>query len=115
MLLCRKDDKMSKLKNAIFDVIDGALAYLLTIVGILSSTYIPMLKTGEAIDIRVNLGRLIISAIVALLIIAKQEKISGEDAAKARAGRRKNFGARMINALGQGVLWVQVMNIGGLQ
>jgi len=98
---------MSKLKIVIFDVIDDALAYLLTIVGILSAAYIPMLKTGEIIDIRLNYGRLIIAAVVALLVIAKQEHIGGEDTAKARAGRRRNFGPRMINALAQGVMWVQ--------
>lgn len=108
---------MSKLKGLwykVFDILDDILAYLLTIVGILSSTYIPMLKTGEAIDIRVNLGRLVVASIVAILVIARQEKISGDDTAKARAGRRRNFGARMINALGQGVLWVQVLQLGGL-
>jgi hypothetical protein len=105
---------MSKLKGLwykVFDVLDDILAYLITIVGILSSTYIPMLKTGESIDIRLNYGRLIIAAIVALLIIAKQEHISGEDTAKARAGRRKNFASRMLNALAHGVMWVQIMQL----
>jgi hypothetical protein len=109
-----KGIKMSKLKNLgykLFEVLDDILAYLITIIGILSSTYIPMLKTGEAIDIRLNYGRLIVAGIVALLIIAKQEHISGEDTAKARAGRRHNFGARMLNALAQGVLWVQIMGM----
>jgi|WetSurMetagenome_2_1015567.scaffolds.fasta_scaffold753571_1 hypothetical protein len=100
-----------KLWSKLIDVLDDILAYLLTIVGILSSTYIPMLKTGEPIDIRVNSGRLIVSAIVALLIIAKQERITGEDTAKARAGRRANFASRMLNALAQGVMWVQIMQL----
>jgi hypothetical protein len=105
---------MSKLKGLwykVFDVLDDILAYLITIAGILSSTYIPMLKTGEAIDIRLNYGRLIIAGIVALLIIAKQEHISGEDTAKARAGRRSNFATRMLNALAQGVMWVQIIQL----
>ena len=105
---------MPKLKNLwykVFDVLDDILAYLITIAGILLSTYIPMLKSGEPIDINIDYGRLIVSAIVALLIIAKQEKITGEDTAKARAGRRKNFASRMPNALGQGVLWVQVAGL----
>jgi hypothetical protein len=100
-----------KLWSKLIDVLDDILAYLLTIVGILSSTYIPMLKTGEPIDIRLNAGRLIVSAIVALLIIAKQERITGEDTAKAREGRRRNFASRMLNALAQGVMWVQIMQL----
>jgi hypothetical protein len=108
---------MGKLKSfwiKLFDILDDVLAYALTIIGILSSTYIPLLKTNKSIDISIDWGRLVIAAVVALLIIGKQETIVPDkegNTIKAREGRKNRFLLRMINALGQGVLWSQITNL----
>jgi hypothetical protein len=108
---------MSKLKqfwNKVFDFLDDILAYILTIIGIISSTYIPLLKTKGDIDINVDWGRIAIAAIVALLIINKSEQLTPDEAgdkSKSKAGRKNRFLFRMINALGQGVLWSQITNL----
>jgi hypothetical protein len=86
----------------------------LTIIGILSSTYIPMLKTTGKITLDIDWGRFIIAAIVALLVIGKQEQLTPDkegDKTKSREGRKNRFLIRMINALGQGVLWTTINNL----
>jgi hypothetical protein len=108
---------MNKLKNIwlkVFDFLDDILAYILTIIGIISSTYIPLLKSNINIDIKIDWGRIAIAAIVALLIIGKQETIIPDkegNTIKAREGRKNKFLLRMINALAQGVLWSQITNL----
>jgi hypothetical protein len=106
--------KIKKFWLNVFDILDDVLAYFLTIVGILSSTYIPMLQEEGDINIQINYGRIIVSAVVALLIISKQEKLDeDEDGSKdkSKAGRKKRFLIRMANALGQGVLWATFMKL----
>jgi hypothetical protein len=108
---------MSKLKqfwNKLFYFLDDILAYVLTILGIISSTYIPLLKNNGSINISIDWGRIVIASIVALLIIGKQESLDSDetgDTSKSRAGRKKRFIHRMINALGQGVLWSQITSL----
>ena len=103
--------KFKKFLSRLADIFDGFLAYVLTIVGILASNYLPLLKTGGAITFDLAWQRLALSAIVALLIIGKQEQITGDDKERSKAGRRRNFGPRMINALAQGLAWAQIMNV----
>lgn len=97
----------------VIDVLDDILAYVLTIVGIVFSNYIPLLKTNQTIDLNLSLGRIVVAAIVALIIVGRQEYIPIKgDNAEARAGRRRNFTMRMVNALMQGIAWNEVMKIG---
>jgi len=100
--------------RAIAGFLDDFLAYVLTIIGIIASNYIPLLKKQGAINISIDWWRLTISAVVALMIISRQEVITAPDdqaKIKAREGRRKRFLLRMSNALAQGALWAQIMDM----
>ena len=103
--------KFKKLMSKIVDALDCFCAYILTLCGVMASQYMPAFRSGEAIDIRLDWQRLVLAGIVALLIIGQQEKLSGDDKTVARYGRRKRFGARMINALAQGIMWAEVAKI----
>jgi len=108
---------MGKLKafwGKTFDVVDNFLAYILTIIGIVAANYIPLLKTTEIIRIEVDWWRIGIAAVVALMIVGKQETLEADetgDTKKAKAGRRKNFALRMFNALSQGIAWQQIIDM----
>lgn len=107
---------MKKFFKWLADVTDDILAYILTVVGILFSNVIPLLKSNETISLDMGWMRILAACIVALLFVSDQEKIGtleGESKAKAKEGRRANFRKRMTNALAQGFMWSQVMNIGG--
>jgi hypothetical protein len=107
-------NKIKQFWSKVFDFLDDVLAYLLTIIGILSSTYLPLLKIQGDINIKVDLGRVAIAAVAALLVIGKQEQIVPDkegDSVKAREGRKRKFLLRMINSLGQGVLWSTISNL----
>lgn len=107
-------DKLKKFLNWLFDILDDVLAYILTIIGILFSTYIPLLKTNGTILIDLNWGRIVLSAIVAIMIIGKQESLESDETGskiKSKEGRKKRFWARMVNALSQGVMWAQLIQL----
>jgi len=94
--------------NKFVDIFDDFLAYILTIIGILYSTYQPMLQTTGHISFDIDWQRIVVAAIGALLVIGKQEQLTPDregDKTAAREGRKNRFVLRMINALGQGVLW----------
>ncbi len=106
--------KLKKFWHNTLDILDDFLAYILTVVGILCSNYLPLLKTNQPIDITIDWWRIGLSAIVALLIIGKQENLdvdSEGDTKKSREGRRKRFSLRMINALAQGIMWNQIIQL----
>lgn len=96
------------------DLADDVLAYILTLAGILLSNGLSMLKTNDAIVLDMSPMRLVLAAIVALMVVTRQEAIPNEPTSKAQAreGRRKNFGIRMGNAIAQGFMWSQLMNLG---
>lgn len=97
------------------DWADDVLAYVLTLAGILLSNGLSMLKTNDAIVLDMSPMRLVLAAIVALMVVTRQEAIPNEpsgNTAKAREGRRKHFGVRMGNAIAQGFMWSQLMNLG---
>lgn len=102
---------MKRIWPRVFDVLDDFLAYALTIVGILASNYLPLLKTTGRIDVSLDMWRVGIAAIVALLIVTKQEALDPADREGAKAGRKKNFGLRMANALSQGIAWNQLIQL----
>lgn len=107
---------MKKFFKWLTDIADDVLAYVLTVVGILFSNVIPLLKTNEALSIDIGIMRVAAASIVALLFIKDQEKLTVDEAgskASAKAGRKKNFRSRMVNALSQGFMWSQVMNMVG--
>lgn len=110
---------MTKLKKFfawLGDILDDVFAYVLTVVGILFSNAVPMLKANEPIVLDFGLLRIVVAMIVALLFVSDQEtlgKIEGETKTVAKQGRRKNFRKRMTNALAQGVMWAQIMNMVG--
>jgi len=92
------------------DWADDVLAYILTVAGILLSNGLSMLKTNEAISLDMSPMRLVLSAIVALMVVTRQETVSSDP--KAKEGKRHNFGVRMGNAVAQGFMWAQLMNLG---
>jgi hypothetical protein len=108
---------MSKIKKALdkfVDVVDDFLAYFLTIVGIMISNYIPLLKTTGTIHIESDWWRIGISTVVALMIIGRQETLTADENGstdKAKAGRKKKFSLRMFNALSQGMAWQQLIDM----
>ena len=105
---------MNKFWSKTIDLFDDVLAYILTIAGIMISNYLPMLKTNSVIHVELDIWRLVISAIVAIMIIGKQEVLTKDELGtteKARAGRRKKFGSRMFNAVGQGMMWSQIVGM----
>jgi hypothetical protein len=107
---------MKKFFKAFVDILDDILAYILTVIGILFSNVIPMLKTNEPLRIDIGAMRIIAACIVAFLFIKDQEKLAIDETGSkvnAKAGRKKNFRARMTNALAQGFMWSQVMNMVG--
>ena len=92
----------------LLELLDDVLAYLLTIAGILFSAYLPLLKTGEDIQVSVSWWKLLVAAACALMVVAKQEIIVPDDKGnidKSRAGRKRRFLLRMANALAQGIMW----------
>jgi hypothetical protein len=108
---------MSKIKKAwgmFVDLTDDFLAYVLTIIGIMLSNYLPLLKTTGTIDIKADWWRMGISAMVALLIIGKQESLAIDENGstdKAKEGRKKKFSIRMFNALSNGISWATLIDM----
>ena len=108
--------KLKKFFSWLADILDDVLAYILTVVGILFSNVVPLLKSNEPLSIDIGAMRIVAACIVALLFVSDQEKIGATDIdtkAKAKEGKRANFRKRMINALSQGFMWSQVMNVVG--
>jgi hypothetical protein len=106
--------KLKKTWDKFVDVIDDFLAYFLTIIGIMISNYLPLLKTTGTIHIETDWWRIGISAVVALMIIGKQETLIADENGstdKAKAGRKKKFTLRMFNALSQGMAWAQLIDM----
>jgi hypothetical protein len=106
--------KLKKSWDKFVDVIDDFLAYFLTIAGIMISNYIPLLKTTGTIHIETDWWRIGISAMVALIIIGRQESLTiDEDGTtnKSKAGRKKKFTIRMFNALSNGMAWAQLIDM----
>jgi len=106
--------RLKKFWQRTIDILDDFLAYLLTIVGILISNYIPLLKTTNMINIQMDWFRVGISAIIALMIIAKQETLELDETGskeKSKVGRKKRFLIRMFNALSQGIAWSTMINM----
>lgn len=106
---------MSSFKKWFLDWADDVLAYVLTVAGILLSNGISMLKTNDAITLDMSPMRLVLAAIVALMVVTRQEIVVSDpqgNTQKAKEGRRKNFAVRMGNAIAQGFMWSQLMNLG---
>lgn len=102
---------MKRFWPKVFDIADDVLAYVLTIVGILLSNYVPLLKETGAMDIHIDPWRVGIASLVAILVVAKQESLDPNDHDAAKAGRRRNFGQRMAAALSHGIAWNQIMQM----
>jgi hypothetical protein len=108
---------MNKIKmfwDKLFDFLDDVLAYILTILGIVVSAYIPLLKTTGTINLTIDWWRIGIAAIVALVIIGKQESLDIDESGskdKSKAGRKKRFTSRMTNAVAQGIMWDTLINL----
>ena len=103
--------KMKAFLAWLADVADDFLAYVLTVIGILCSAYIPVLKAGGPIVFDLGAGKIFLAAVVALLLVGKAEYVS--DSLEAKAGRRRNFVSRMVNALSQGVAWATIVQLAG--
>ncbi len=86
-------------------LVESVLAYVLTVVGILLSAYVPMLKSSGHIDVRLNWWRVVIAALVAVLVVAAQESD------ERRGSKRHKTWNKMANALAHGVAWAQIMSM----
>ena len=81
---------MAKIKNffrAVGDVLDDVLAYVLTVIGILFSNVVPLLKSNEPLSIDIGAMRIVAACIVAILFVSNQESVheaDGETKAKAK-------------------------------
>lgn len=107
---------MKKFTRWLIEIADDVLAYVLTVVGILFSNIVPMMKSNEPFALDIGAWRIAGSIIIAVLIVGKQEQLTPDEkgsTAKAREGRHKKFGSRMSNALAQGVMWSYIMNMAG--
>ncbi len=91
------------------DVLDGFFAYVLTVIGILVSQYLPSFSAGGEINLKIGLGRLLISFVIAFMLVAAQE--TGGDV----QGKRAKFKIRMANALSHGIAWNSLLHLGGMQ
>jgi hypothetical protein len=106
--------KVNGFISKLFDIVDDILAYILTIIGIVLSAYLPLLKNTSPIDIKLDWWRLGIAAFVALLIVGKQEELDVDETGsknKSKEGRKKHFIVRMANALSQGVAWNTIIQL----
>ena len=106
--------KLKKVWGTFVDWVDDFLAYILTIIGIVISAYIPLLKSTNTINITIDWWRIGIAAVVALVIIGKQESLDTDENGskdKSKAGRRKRFSSRMTNAVAQGIMWDTLINL----
>ena len=105
--------KFKRFWDKFVDIFDDFLAYIMTIIGILSSTYLPMLKSTGKITLDIDWGRFVVAAFTALLVISKQEQLVPDkegEKTKAREGRKNRFILRMANALAQGAFWSSINN-----
>lgn len=107
---------VKKVFHNIAELADDVLAYILSVVGILFSNIIPLMQSNEAFTLDLGAWRIAGAFIISFLLIGKQEQLSPDEegnTAKARAGRKSRFWIRMSNALAQGFMWAQLMNIAG--
>lgn len=105
---------MKKFRKWIVDIADDVLAYVLTVLGILFSNILPLMQSNEPFNLDIGIWRIIGAMVISILLVSKHEQlpIDNETAAKAREGRRKNFGYRMSYALSQGFMWSMLVNAG---
>ena len=97
--------KIKAFINGIIDALDGFFAYLLTIVGILVSQYLPAFSAGQAVNIKIGIGRLVVSCVIAFVLVGQQE-VGGDP-----AGKRARFWPRMGNALAHGLGWSALLKM----
>lgn len=91
------------------EVWDDLLVYLFTLLGVLLSQYIPIFKTGADFDISTNGGRFIIGALVALMLVMKDEDTANvPDKTTVKASKRKNLRRRLGSAMGQGYMYASL-------
>ena len=98
----------------VIDIVDDVFAYLCTMVGVLASAYLPALRSGEDIIMKISWWKLALAAVVALMIVAQQEMITPDETgsvSKNREARRKNAWKRIFNSLSQGMMWNQLLNL----
>lgn len=97
---------MPKTVRWFVEIWDDILVYLVTLLGVLVSQYLPVFKTGQAFDISTKVGPLIIGAVIALSFVLKDEEIpQGADKTAARHGKRVNLRRRLSAGLSQGMMW----------
>ncbi len=83
------------------------MMYVFTLMGILASKYIPILREGGDFVISVSWSQLIISCVIAFLLLTAAEQLGGSD----RKGKQKRFLWRAIAAMSYGAFWYNM--IGG--
>jgi len=106
--------KLKKFLTWLCDIFDDILAYILTVVGILCSNILPLMQSNEAFNLDISIWRIVGAMVISILLVSKHEQLptDNKNSAKAREGRKKNFGYRMSYALSQGVMWSMFVNAG---
>lgn len=90
---------------------DDLLVYACTLLGVLLSQYIVPFKSGEDFDISTNGGRFVVGALIALMLVMKDEDMgSHPDKTTAKAGKRKSLRRRIGSAMGQGYMYASIMS-----
>lgn len=93
----------------ITDVWDDLLVYAFTFLGVLLSQYVTPFKSGADFDISTNGGRFVIGAVIALMLVMKDEDTAGAvDSATAKHRKRKNLRRRLGSAMGQGYMYASL-------
>jgi hypothetical protein len=92
------------------EVWDDLLVYACTLLGVLLSQYIQPFKSGEDFNISTNGGRFIVGALIALMLVMKDEDMGGADKTTAKAGKRKSLRRRIGSAMGQGYMYASIMS-----
>ena len=85
---------------------DDILVYLVTLLGVITSQYIPAFKAHEAFDISTRWANFAVGAVIALWVVLRSEVASfGVDPIVVKKGKRDNLARRLEHALGQGMIW----------
>jgi hypothetical protein len=100
----KKAQKKEKIWNGVYDVLDSLAMIIAAAGGIILSKYIPEFRAGGDIIFAIpSWGRIIISAVLAVGVIAMTE-LKGS-----KAGKRKNFIKRIWFAFANGMAWHTIL------
>jgi hypothetical protein len=98
---------MKKLSTVIGDIFEELGVYVFTLLGIMLNQYVPILLKQGTIDTPFQWIRLVVSSVLALYIVMKDE--SGGDP----QGKKGNLRRRLAAAFSHGFMFNQMVDIVG--